>query len=139
LHALNGMVDQAVKLLSSRDDLTAFGKLLHEAWLIKRSFSAQVTNSDVDGIYEAARAAGALGGKLTGAGGGGFMLLFAPPERQAAIRERLSHLLLVPFQFDTGGSQIIFYAPGEDYSTAECDRANRSIQAFCELESKKLA
>jgi len=133
LHALGGLVNQAVALLASRADLAAFGKLLHEAWLIKRSFSAQVTNSEVDAIYESARAAGALGGKLTGAGGGGFMLLFAPPDRHAAIRERLSQLLLVPFQFDTHGSQIIFYDPGEDYSAAERDRANRSIQAFCEL------
>lgn len=133
LQALRDLVDQAVTLLNSREDLSNFGWLLHEAWQAKRSLSAQVTNADVDAIYDAARAAGSLGGKLTGAGGGGFMLLFAPPERHAAIRERLSKLLLVPFQFDTHGSQIIFYDPGEDYSAAERDRAGRAIQAFSEL------
>jgi D-glycero-alpha-D-manno-heptose-7-phosphate kinase len=132
---LRGLVDNAVALLSSQDDLAGFGRLLHEAWQLKRSLSTQVTNSDVDAIYESARAAGALGGKLTGAGGGGFMLLFAPPERHAAIRERLNKLLLVPFQFDMHGSQIIFYDPGEDYSAAERDRANRPIEAFSELKS----
>ena len=134
LQALSGLVQQAATLLASREDLAGFGKLLHEAWQIKRSFSTQVTNSEVDAIYESARTAGALGGKLTGAGGGGFMLLFAPPDRHAAIREKLSKLLLVPFQFDTHGSQIIFYDPGEDYSAAERDRAGRAIQAFSELQ-----
>ena len=134
LRIMRDLVEEAVGLLNSKHDLAGFGKLLHEAWQAKRSLSSAVTNSDVDAIYEAARSAGALGGKLTGAGGGGFMLLFAPPERHAAIREKLNKLLWVPFQFDVNGSQIIFYDPGEDYSAAEADRAAKNIEAFKELD-----
>lgn len=134
LRIIRDLVEEAVSLLNSKHDLDAFGRLLHESWVAKRSLSAQVTNSDVDQIYEVACRAGALGGKLTGAGGGGFMLLFVPPERQDAIRAQLNKLLRVPFQFDVNGSQIIFYDPGEDYSAAEADRAQKSIEAFKELD-----
>jgi D-glycero-alpha-D-manno-heptose-7-phosphate kinase len=137
LHIIKELVDEAVALLNSEKDITAFGSLLHEAWLVKRSLSPQVTNSEVDCIYEAARAAGALGGKLTGAGGGGFMLLFVPPEAQKRVRERLNKLLLVPFKFDFHGSQIIFYDPGEDYAAAQADRAQQRIEAFKELTDIK--
>jgi len=137
LHVIRDLVEEAVGLVNSKRDLTGFGDLLHEAWLAKRSLSTAVTNSTVDAIYDAARAAGALGGKLTGAGGGGFMLLFAPPERQAAIREKLDKLLWVPFQFDVNGSQIIYYDPGENYSAAEADRAQKNIEAFKELEHER--
>ena len=135
LHAMRGFVDQAVALLSSRDDLVEFGRLLHETWLAKRSLSSCVTNPDVDAIYDAARSAGALGGKLTGAGGGGFLLLFATPDLHAAIRDKLGGILCVPFRFETHGSQIIFYDPGEDYSDTEKDRANRTIRAFYEWKT----
>ena len=135
LQILRDLVEEATVLLNGKQDLAGFGKLLHEAWQAKRSLSTQVTNSDVDAIYETARAAGALGGKLTGAGGGGFMLLFVPPACQRAVRERLNRLILVPFQFDFNGSQIIFYDPGEDYSAAEADRARLQLTTFKELAS----
>ena len=79
LQATHAMVAEAVALLNSQNELAEFGKLLHESWVVKRSLSPVVTNPAVDDIYEAARRAGAIGGKLAGAGGGGFMLLFAPP------------------------------------------------------------
>lgn len=134
LRIMADLVKEAVALLNSRRDLKGFGDLLHEAWEAKRSLSAQVSNPDVDAIYETARRAGAIGGKLTGAGGGGFMLLFAPPERHRAIREALNRLLMVPFSFDYNGSQIIFYDPDADYSAAEADRARVQLTAFRELE-----
>lgn len=133
LQLLSKLVVEATDILNSQNDLTAFGNLLHEAWQIKRSLSAAVTNSAVDQIYDEARRAGALGGKLTGAGGGGFMMLFAPPDRQPAIRERLQKLIHVPFQFEYTGSQIIFYDHERDYSAAERDRDGRTIEAFSEL------
>ena len=75
------------------------------------------------------------GGKLTGAGGGGFLLLFATPDLHAAIRNKLGGILCVPFRFETHGSQIIFDDPAEDYSDAEKDRANRTIRAFYEWKT----
>lgn len=133
LETMRALVDESVSLLNSDRDLDRFGALLHEAWQAKRSLSTQVTNPEVDAIYEAARRAGALGGKLTGAGGGGFMLLFVPPGRRAKVREALARLLLVPFRFDFNGSQIIFYGPDEDHAAAEKDRENHAIRAFREM------
>ena len=133
LRIMYDLVNECVTLLNSGHELTGFGHLLHEAWQAKRSLSQQVTNPEVDTIYEAAQAAGALGGKLTGAGGGGFMLLFVPRERQDKVRETLNKLLLVPFRFEFNGSQVIHYDPGEDFSAAEADRAKQDIGAFKEL------
>ncbi len=109
------MFDMAVKAMDilNGDDLLAFGRLLHESWLLKRSLSTKISNPHIDEIYETARCHGAIGGKLLGAGGGGFMLLFAPPEKQNKIKERLKKLLLIPFKFESQGSQIIFYHPNE--------------------------
>lgn len=111
LGRMGGMVEEAIRLLSGDCDLTEFGNLLNESWKIKRTLSSQITNSEVEQIYEAALEAGAQGGKLLGAGGGGFLLLFARPEDQPRIRERLRKLLWVPFRFENNGSQIIFYEP----------------------------
>ncbi|UCB56921.1 MAG: kinase [Candidatus Omnitrophota bacterium] len=107
------MAEEALQILKSNNDLSDFGKLLHENWLIKSSLSDKITTPQIDEIYSAAREAGALGGKLLGAGGGGFMLIFAKPEIQPKIRESLKRLLYVPFQFENLGSQIIFYSPGD--------------------------
>lgn len=112
LSAMHQMVDQAISILSGDGDLTEFGSLLHESWMLKRSLTAKVSTPEVDQIYEAAMNAGAYGGKLLGAGGGGFMLLFARPQDQPRIKKLLSALLHVPFRFETHGSQIIFYEPG---------------------------
>jgi D-glycero-alpha-D-manno-heptose-7-phosphate kinase len=133
LRLMRELVDEGVSILGSGQDLVGFGELLHEAWQAKRSLSAKVSNSYVDDIYDQARAAGAVGGKLIGAGGGGFIVFFAPPERHAAIRERLAKLIHVPVKFEFGGSQIIFFDREEDYSAEEQARSARTIDAFREL------
>jgi D-glycero-alpha-D-manno-heptose-7-phosphate kinase len=109
LNMMHQMVDRAVGILCKNENILEFGKLLDEGWKLKRSLSDKISNPEIDNIYDAAMKAGVIGGKLIGAGGGGFMLLFAPPERQPAIREALKGLLEVPFSFETGGSQIIYY------------------------------
>jgi D-glycero-alpha-D-manno-heptose-7-phosphate kinase len=86
----------------------------------------------VDQAYDAARSAGAIGGKITGAGGGGFMLLFVPPECQSAVREALGRLINVPFTFDFNGSQIIHFQHEENFFHAENDRNTREINPFRE-------
>ena len=107
LGRLNGLVEDGLSLLSNGGALSGFGELLHEAWALKRCLGSHVSTQAVDDIYAAAREAGALGGKLLGAGGGGFILLFVEPPVQPRVRERLHRLLHVPFQFEPDGSQII--------------------------------
>lgn len=104
------MVDTAEDLLQA-GDVAGFGELLHQTWTEKKALAADITNPGIDQAYEAARQAGALGGKLLGAGGRGFLLLCAPPERHAAIREALQHLLEAPFRFSPEGSRIVFQDP----------------------------
>lgn len=128
LRIMKELVDESVDILCSGGEIGGFGELMHEGWLAKRSLSAQVSNAEVDAMYESARAAGALGGKLTGAGGGGFLLLFVEPGRRAAVREALGDRLHVPFRFETEGSQIIFYEPQE-----LADDERRPLAAFKEL------
>jgi D-glycero-alpha-D-manno-heptose-7-phosphate kinase len=135
LRITKDLVKEGLAVLSSGQDLTAFGELMHEAWQVKRSLSDRVSNSEVDHIYQRAIDAGAIGGKLTGAGGGGFMLLFMPTDRHSAVREALSLLIHVPFKFDFSGSQIIFFDPEEDYQALEQARAGQKIQFFREVES----
>lgn len=114
LHAMGDMVPEALKILNAGPArLHEFGKLLHESWELKRLLSSRITNSHIDGMYRTAREAGALGGKIIGAGGGGFMLLFAEPENQSKIREKLGEFLYVPFRFGNGGSQVIFRIDNE--------------------------
>jgi len=112
LHAIRALVDEAIKILTAKGDIRDFGKLLHESWKLKRSISVRISNTLVDDVYAKAMAAGAIGGKLLGAGGGGFMLLFVEPDKQLVVRAKLAHLLHVPFVFESLGSQIIFYEPG---------------------------
>ncbi len=111
LHALNQMVDRAIEILRSTSDLTEFGRLLEEGWKLKRRLSDRVSTPDIDAIYETARRAGAIGGKLLGAGGGGFLLLFVRPEDRPAVRSALPTLLDVPFRFESSGSRIVLYQP----------------------------
>ena len=106
------MVEEAIKILnSSTTEISKFGKLLHESWKLKRSLTDKISNPRIDEIYTAARESGAVGGKLLGAGGGGFMVFFVKPEDQAKVKQRLKNLLQVPFQFENQGSQIILYQP----------------------------
>lgn len=112
LTQMRAMVEEAVRILSDRNrSLDEFGDLLHQAWWIKKRLSDRVSTSEIDEIYERARKAGALGGKLLGAGGGGFLLLFAKPEDQPHIREELNDLIYAPVNFDESGSRVVLYQP----------------------------
>jgi len=116
LFRMREMVDDAIDILNSGDsDISDFGRLLHESWMLKRSLTDKISTPQIDRIYNDAIGAGALGGKLLGAGGGGFILFFVEPENQPAVKERLKGLLHVPFGFDTTGSQIIYYAPEDNF------------------------
>ena len=109
---MRALVDQAVSVIQSRTtSIEEFGRLLHENWMYKRSLSDQVSNSEIDGLYEEARKMGAIGGKLLGAGGGGFFLLFVRPEHQKELREKFSRLVHVPIRFETAGSRVVLYQP----------------------------
>jgi D-glycero-alpha-D-manno-heptose-7-phosphate kinase len=117
LRTMYHMVDEGLALLTGGDDIARFGQLLHESWMLKRSLSSKVTTSGIDELYEAARGAGAIGGKLLGAGGGGFFLFFVRPEDRARLKQRLDGLVQVPFAFSSIGSEIIYYdglPAGED-------------------------
>ncbi len=133
LRLLHGMVDESIAILNSSDDIARFGLLLHEAWKAKRSLSSQISNSYVEDIYDQAISAGTLGGKLSGAGGGGFMLLCVPPSKRQKVIDRLNKLIHVPFGFNFSGSQIIFFDSEADYSAEERGRATQTLRAFQEL------
>ncbi|MDR2670039.1 MAG: kinase [Desulfovibrio sp.] len=108
LTAMREMVDQGVEILVSDTDLRCFGELLHDTWMIKRGLSEKISNDAIDAVYARARKAGAVGGKLLGAGGGGFLLLFAEPEQQDNVRKELEKLVHVPFKFEDEGAKIIY-------------------------------
>jgi D-glycero-alpha-D-manno-heptose-7-phosphate kinase len=107
LQRMQAMVPEAVEMLR-RGDFDAFGRLLHDTWTLKRALTASVSTSTIDRIYDDAIRAGALGGKLLGAGGAGFMVFVVPPEKQAQVRRALSHLVSVPVRVDFTGSTIIY-------------------------------
>lgn len=112
LAAMKGLVDDAYGILTSPNgDFNEFGRLLHETWQYKRGLSKQMTNSEIDCMYETAMKHGAIGGKLLGAGGGGFMLFYVPEERQPDVRQALSNYLHIPFNFDFSGAEIVVYKP----------------------------
>jgi D-glycero-alpha-D-manno-heptose-7-phosphate kinase len=109
---MTGMVDEALTVLNAPNrPLNEIGELLHEAWMLKRELTDKVSNPMIDEIYETGRHAGAIGGKLLGAGGGGFMVFFVPPEKRHVVRDALSKLIHVSFAIDTGGSRIMLYEP----------------------------
>lgn len=108
LSEMAAMVPEGLRILCGTGDLSDFGRLLHESWQLKRSLSSRVSTPEIDAMYETARRAGALGGKIAGAGGGGFLLLFVEPDRRAAVRKALASLLHVPFGIDTAGSTILY-------------------------------
>lgn len=116
LNKMREMVEEAISILNGSDsDISDFGRLLHESWMIKRSLTDKISTPQIDKIYEAALNAGALGGKLLGAGGGGFILFFVEAEHQSKVREKLRNLLYVPFKFENLGSQIIYYSPQNNF------------------------
>ncbi|HEY44598.1 MAG TPA: kinase [Anaerolineae bacterium] len=134
LRIMKDLVEESISILNSGKDITGFGELLHEAWQAKRSLSTIVSNSHVDEIYEHAISTGAIGGKLIGAGGGGFMLFFVPPCKQSKIREAFKTLIYVPFKFEFLGSQIIFFDLEEDYAIEEKARSGQQVVPFEELK-----
>lgn len=110
------LVDEAYNTLTSpKPEFRNFGRLLNETWKMKRGLSEKISSGYIDQIHETAMRAGAGGGKLLGAGGGGFILFYAEPEAQPKIKEALRHLLQIPFRFEYFGSQIIYYSHGTDW------------------------
>jgi len=113
LSTMYQMVEEATSILKGSGDLADFGRLLHEGWQLKRSLTKRISNDYIDQIYDRAMGAGATGGKLLGAGGGGFMLFYVEPDLQQTVLESLNDLLHVPYRFESSGTQIIFYDPQE--------------------------
>ena len=112
------LVDEAERVLTDKySDLDDFGRLLDESWRLKRRTGSKVSTTQIDALYEAGLRAGALGGKLLGAGGGGFLLFYVQEERRQAVKAALKDLLRVPFAFEEGGTRVIHYTP-ENYEPA---------------------
>ena len=114
LMEMKNLVDEAQMVLTNQNtSLDEFGRLLNHTWELKRQTGSRISTNEIDLIYEKAKSAGALGGKLLGAGGGGFLLFYVPEERNLTVRKALSDLLTVPFEFENTGTEIIYYASEE--------------------------
>lgn len=112
LQKMYGLVGEAEKVLTDQTmDLDDFGRLLDYTWRLKRQTGAKISTDSIDALYAKGIAAGALGGKLLGAGGGGFLVFYVQPEMQAAVKEAMKELLYVPFMFEDGGTRVIHYTP----------------------------
>jgi D-glycero-alpha-D-manno-heptose-7-phosphate kinase len=108
------LVDEAEDILTNNDkNLDDFGLLLDETWKLKRQTGHVITTEEIDEFYERGKKAGALGGKLLGAGGGGFLIFYVPLEKQEEVRDALKELLYVPFHFENEGTRVLYYAPEE--------------------------
>lgn len=119
LQEMYSLVSEAQSVLTDGNrDLNDFGKLLDVTWKLKRSTGSAVTTSSIDVLYDKGIKAGALGGKLLGAGGGGFLVFYVPKEKQPSVREAMKDLLYIPFEFENGGTRVIYFAP-EDYEPKE--------------------
>ncbi len=132
LRRMRAMVDEALALLATDSDLDAFGALLDEGWRLKRSLASRVANETVDEVYRRALKAGALGGKLLGAGGSGFMVFYVPERRQPAVRRALENFLHVPFRFESEGGRVLHYgsrAPWLDAPESRRPLATRPARA----------
>lgn len=113
LKQMRGMVDEGWDILTCSRPLSAFGQLLHRSWIAKRSLDGAISNSDIDEMYELGLRNGALGGKLLGAGGGGFLLFFAPPEAHGKLAKVFADRKILPVRINAPGSQIIFASDTE--------------------------
>ena len=109
LREMQDMVQEALEVLTGNKDLRTFGEMLNHTWKLKRSLSEGVSTSEIDELYERGMKSGAIGGKLLGAGGGGFLLFFCEPKKQGAMLEALKGYLHIPFHFEENGSQVIYY------------------------------
>lgn len=109
------LVDDAENILASKCQIYEFGKLLDYTWSLKRGLARGISNDSIDDIYAIAKQNGALGGKLLGAGGGGFLLFYVPKEKQILFKERMNFLLHVPFKFENDGTKVIYYK-AEEYA-----------------------
>ena len=110
------LVDEAEKVLTNKDvSLNEFGKLLDTTWKLKRGTGSKISNGSIDELYDVAIKAGALGGKLLGAGGGGFLLFYCEKEKQEHLKKALDKLMIVPFNFENDGAQVLYYSP-QSYS-----------------------
>lgn len=119
LQEMYSLVSEAQSVLTDGNrDLNDFGKLLDVTWKLKRSTGSAVTTSSIDVLYDKGINAGALGGKLLGAGGGGFLVFYVPKKKQPSVREAMKDLLYIPFEFENGGTRVIYFAP-EDYEPKE--------------------
>lgn len=108
------LVDEAEQILVNKNrDLDDFGKLLDRTWKLKRGINSAVSTDSIDALYLKGINAGALGGKLLGAGGGGFLLFYVQPEKQEAVKRAMNELLYIPFKFENSGTKVIYYAPEE--------------------------
>ena len=108
------LVDDAEDVLTGiNSDIDDFGRLLDETWQMKKGTGTSITTNSIDELYCKGITAGALGGKLLGAGGGGFMVFYVQPEKQCAVREAMRDLLYIPFEFENGGTRVIHYSPEE--------------------------
>lgn len=115
LKEMLSLVDEAEKVLTdSARDLDDFGQLLDHTWKLKRKTGSAVSTNSIDVLYAKGIEAGALGGKLLGAGGGGFLVFYVQPEYHEAVRLAMRDLLYIPFEFENGGTRVIHYTP-EDY------------------------
>lgn len=115
LREMMTLLEEGFSILKNNSSLDEFGKLLNIQWQLKRSMSSKITTNQIDDIYEKGLKAGALGGKLLGAGGGGFILFYVKPEMQEAIKNVFSKLLYVPFRFEFTGSQIIYHSHDNNF------------------------
>ena len=108
LSKMKELVPQGIKILKGKNNLAEFGQLLHEGWELKRQLSSKVSSEWIDERYRKARKAGAVGGKILGAGSGGFLLLFVEPDKRAQVKKTLADLPEAPFAFEQKGSRLIF-------------------------------
>lgn len=112
LKEMYSLVDEAERVLTDKTtDLDEFGRLLDHTWRLKRQVGAAVSTNSIDALYQKGMDAGALGGKLLGAGGGGFLVFYVQPEKQESVRHAMKDLMYIPFEFENGGTQVIHYTP----------------------------
>ena len=112
LKQMYDLVDEAEMVLVNKTrDLDDFGRLLDKTWKLKRQTGGSVSTNSIDGLYARGIEAGAIGGKLLGAGGGGFLVFYVQPEKQEAVKSAMSDLMYIPFEFENGGTRVIHYTP----------------------------